>query len=77
MNKLKLLLLQLHLRLRPADRIFYIGGSDILPPPLDKDEEDAAIAALIQGDQDARQSLIEHNLRLVVYIARRRTPARA
>ena len=71
MNKLKLLLLQLHLRLRPADRIFYIGGSDVLPPPLEKDEEDAAIAALVQGDHEARQSLIEHNLRLVVYIARR------
>ncbi len=71
MNLLKLLLLQLQLRLQPADRIFYIGGSDVLPPPLDKDEENAAIAALMQGDHEARQALIEHNLRLVVYIARR------
>ncbi len=71
MNKLRLLLMQLQLRLRPNDRIFYIGGSDILPPPLEKDEEQAAIAALVQGDHEARQSLIEHNLRLVVYIARR------
>ena len=71
MNKLMLLLMQLQLRLRPNDRIFYIGGSDILPPPLEKDEEEAAIAALMQGDHEARQSLIEHNLRLVVYIARR------
>ena len=71
MNLLKLLLLQLQLRLQPSDRIFYIGGSDVLPPPLDKDEENAAIAALMQGDHEARQALIEHNLRLVVYIARR------
>ena len=71
MNILKLLLLQLQLRLQPTGRIFYIGGSDVLPPPLEKDEEEAAIAALVQGDHEARQTLIEHNLRLVVYIARR------
>ncbi len=71
MNKLILLLMQLQLKLQPTPRIFYIGGSDVLPPPLEKDEEEAAIAALMAGDQEARQSLIEHNLRLVVYIARR------
>ena len=51
--------------------VFYIGGSDTLPPPLEKDAEEAAIAALCQGDEAARQLLIEHNLRLVVFIARR------
>ena len=51
--------------------VFYIGGSDILPPPLEKDAEDEAIAALRQGDEAARQLLIEHNLRLVVYISKR------
>ena len=71
MHKLLMLLMQLQLRLQPSDRIFYIGGSDVLPPPLEKDEENAAIAALMQGDHEARQALIEHNLRLVVYIARR------
>ena len=71
MNKLRLFLLQLQLRLQSTPRIFYIGGSDVLPPPLEKDQEEAAIAALSRGDQDARQALIEHNLRLVVYIARR------
>ena len=71
MRKLKLFLLQLHLRLQSPPRLFYIGGSDVLPPPLEKEEEEAAIAALVQGDHEARQSLIEHNLRLVVYIARR------
>ena len=49
----------------------YIGGSDILPPPLDKAREEAALALLMQGDGEAKKLLIEHNLRLVVYIARR------
>ena len=51
--------------------IYYIGGSDTLPAPLPRAEEEAAIAALERGDEDARQLLVEHNLRLVVYIARR------
>ena len=51
--------------------VFYIGGSDTLPPPLEKEAEEAAIAALRQGDEAARQLLIEHNLRLVVYISKR------
>ncbi len=71
MNRIYLLLLEINLRLRQAPRIFYIGGSDTLPPPLDKPGEEAAIAALSRGDHEARQTLIEHNLRLVVYIARR------
>ena len=49
----------------------YIGGSDVLPPPLSKEKEEQAIAALEAGDNDAKKLLIEHNLRLVVYIARR------
>ena len=51
--------------------IFYIGGSDILPPPLKGAQEQAALEALERGDEDAKQKLVEHNLRLVVYIARR------
>ena len=51
--------------------IFYIGGSDILPPPLKGQQEQAALEALEQGDEGAKQTLVEHNLRLVVYIARR------
>ena len=50
--------------------LFYIGGSDILPPPLEKAEESAALAALETGDARARSLLIEHNLRLVVYISK-------
>lgn len=55
---------------RPAP-VFYIGGSDVLPPPLKAEEEAQCIAALMEGDPAAKQTLIEHNLRLVVYIARR------
>ena len=71
MTKLQILLLELRLCVQRAPRLFYIGGSDILPPPLEHDEEEAALAALMEGDHEARQMLIEHNLRLVVYIARR------
>ena len=51
--------------------VFYIGGSDTLPPPLEQEAEELAIAALQRGDEAARQLLIEHNLRLVVYISKR------
>ena len=51
--------------------VFYVGGSDTLPPPLDKDEERRAIEMLSAGDEKARARLIEHNLRLVVYIAQK------
>ena len=51
--------------------IYYIGGSDILPAPLKGAEEQAALEALERGDENAKQRLVEHNLRLVVYIARR------
>ena len=51
--------------------IFYIGGSDVLPPPLKGREETDALEALERGEETAKQLLIERNLRLVVYIARR------
>ena len=51
--------------------IFYIGGTDVLPPPLKGAEEYAALEAMERGEEEARQLLVEHNLRLVVYIARR------
>jgi len=50
--------------------IYYIGGSDILPPPLEKEEENEILSRL-EFDNDAKSQLIEHNLRLVVYIARK------
>ena len=51
--------------------VFYIGGSDVLPPPLKGKDELDALEALEQGDAAAKQLLIERNLRLVVYISRR------
>ncbi len=51
--------------------VFYIGGSDTLPAPLEKDEEERAIKGLDNGDEYAKKLLIEHNLRLVVYISKR------
>ena len=51
--------------------IYYIGGSDVLPPPLKGEQEQSALEALEAGDEGAKQRLVEHNLRLVVYIARR------
>lgn len=61
----------LKLGLSHPPSIHYIGGSDILPPPLPKEQEQHALDALECGDEQAKQLLIEHNLRLVVYIARR------
>lgn len=51
--------------------IFYIGGSDTLPPPLTKDEEAEIMEKLANGDTSVKATLIERNLRLVVYIARK------
>ncbi len=52
--------------------IHYIGGAEVLPPPLEPDEEAAVIAELgTENEQQARSVLIEHNLRLVVYIAKK------
>lgn len=59
------------LGLNGAGKVMYIGGSDILPVPLKKEEEAELITRLEQGDEEAKNRLIEHNLRLVVYIARR------
>ncbi len=55
----------------PPDELMYIGGSDTLPPPLPRSQEAECLRLLAQGDPQARQTLIERNLRLVVYIARR------
>ena len=68
MNLRKLLCI---LGLQREQDILYIGGSDILPPPLKGQQEQEALEALERGDEQAKQLLVEHNLRLVVYIARR------
>lgn len=55
----------------PRQSVHYIGGSDVLPPPLKGEEEQQMLERLEQGDEAAKQLLIERNLRLVVFIARR------
>ena len=64
----KLRKLLVWLGLWPEEGTHYIGGSDTLPPPLSREREAELLAHM---DEAARQELIEHNLRLVVYIARR------
>ena len=51
--------------------VFYINGPDTLPPPLSRQEEEEVFLRLIENDQSARDTLIVHNLRLVVYIAKK------
>ncbi len=53
------------------DSVYYIGGSDSLPPPLSVEEENENLKLMMEDNQDAKNCLIEHNLRLVVYIARK------
>lgn len=72
--KLKLSLLWYKLLMKlgiKADEIYYIGGSEALPPPLSKEEEEHLLSKLPTGDKVVRSMLIERNLRLVVYIARK------
>ena len=67
----KLLSLLWELGFNRKNLVYYIGGTDVLPPPLKGQEEQTTLIALEQGSEDAKQRLIEHNLRLVVFIARR------
>ena len=60
-----------YLGLLPEKGLYYVGGSDTLPPPLKGQEEQDMIVRLEAGDEIAKSTLIERNLRLVVYIARR------
>ena len=54
-----------------SESIHYIGGSEALPPPLSADEEKKLMAKMSKGKKEVRKTLIERNLRLVVYIARK------
>ncbi len=69
--KQKLIRFLIRIGLLAEENVYYIGGADVLPPPLKGQEELDVLMALEQGSEQAKQQLIEHNLRLVVYIARR------
>lgn len=69
---LRLFIQRILLSLRSgADPVYYVGGSEALPPPLTREEEEYLLARLPGGDEAVRALLIERNLRLVVYIARK------
>ena len=67
----KLIMFLSRFRFLKIGNIYYIGGADVLPPPLKGEEEQTALQALERGEEAAKQLLIERNLRLVVFIARR------
>ncbi|MFL0198543.1 RNA polymerase sporulation sigma factor SigE [Clostridium sp. WILCCON 0269] len=72
MLRLKILLNRILTKFKFAIKnIYYIGGNDVLPPPLSKKEEEDLVSKLVSGNEKVRSTLIERNLRLVVYIARK------
>lgn len=72
MLKLKMIINHLLVKIKSIGyKLYYISGNDALPPPLSKNEENELVNKLILGDENVRSILIERNLRLVVYIARK------
>ncbi len=71
MNFIKRIINKILCKLRGINEVYYIGGSDTLPPPLSADEEAQLLARLNADGTEVKRQLIEHNLRLVVYIARK------
>lgn len=69
--KIQLVIVRLLLRLGLKKEVYYVGSSEALPPPLTTDEENFLISQLELGDTAVKTVLIERNLRLVVYIARK------
>lgn len=65
------ILLMLETIFNKVSVLFYVGASDVLPPPLNKEEEEYYITMASDGDLFARDKLIEHNLRLVVFLAKK------
>ena len=71
MNLFKKLFYKIRRMLGFTDEVFYISGSQTLPPPLTAEEEQIVMANISAGKKNAREPLITHNLRLVVYIAKK------
>lgn len=70
-NKIQTLILRLLLRHKTVNDVFYINGSETLPPPLTAEDEREIIERISRGEEKHREKLIVHNLRLVVYIAKK------
>lgn len=70
-NEIKMKFIRSIFKLRTLEDIHYINGPETLPAPLSKEEELKIMQQIIDGDDSARESLITHNLRLVVYIAKK------
>ncbi|MEE1065747.1 MAG: RNA polymerase sporulation sigma factor SigE [Acutalibacteraceae bacterium] len=68
-DKLRNILLKI--KVTQEDTVYYVNGPETLPPPLTKNEEQLLMDSLAQGDDSVREKLIVHNLRLVVYIAKK------
>ena len=62
---------KLLLRLKQENTVHYVNGPETLPPPLSKQEEQAVMEEILKGNDSVREKLIVHNLRLVVYIAKK------
>ncbi len=71
LKRWRLYWLKLYLKKRLPQLIHYIGSTEVLPPPLRENEEHDLINQLAQGNMEVKSTLIEHNLRLVVYIAKK------
>lgn len=70
-NKLTMALTALRIRIMGREGVYYINGPETLPPPLSVEEEGKLLERAAEGDDQAREPLIIHNLRLVVYIAKK------
>lgn len=69
--KLKVMSVLYKLKLLEQEEIFYVGSTEVLPPPLSSDEENFLLVCMQEGDTAVKSVFIERNLRLVVYIARK------
>ena len=70
-NKLKKVKLFLRKIFQKRNYVFYLGSTDLLPPPLSKEEENYYVELAMKNNEEARNKLIEHNLRLVVFLAKK------
>ncbi|MBE6734329.1 MAG: RNA polymerase sporulation sigma factor SigE [Ruminococcaceae bacterium] len=71
LNKIKFIIQKIVLKVSAEKNVYFINSSETLPPPLSKEDELVIMARLQEGDESVKEKLIVHNLRLVVYIAKK------